>query len=195
MNQLVLFLAAGAVFFLLFLLWFLTGQPRETDRTLPLGALDQIVSLRGLAFNKAELLLDETDYRMLRSRPGLRRLARQLRRDRKRIALLWFELLQEDIKKLWSFRRLLVRHGVSVSLVEECRIAVTAVLALALLILLRVGVAAVGPFALAHLLRGAAAQVETASRLCAGILSRVPPSTRAQLEREWAAEFVVPASR
>ncbi len=195
MNQLILFLAAGAVFLLLFLLWFLTGQPNETDRTLPLGALNQIVSLRGLAFNKAELLLDEADYRMLRSRPDLRLVARQLRRDRKRIASLWFELLQEDVRKLWRFRRLLVRHGVPVGLAEECRMAATGVLALALLHLLRVVVAAAGPFALAHLLRGAAAQVETASRLCAGILSRVPPSTRAQLEREWAAEFVVPASR
>ncbi len=195
MNQLVVFLVAGAVFLLLFLLWFLRGQRRESDRTLPLGALNQIVSLRGLAFRKSELLLDDVDCRMLSSRPGLRPLARQLRRDRRRIVSLWFELLQEDIKKLWCFRRLLVRHGVTVGLAEECRIAATAVLALALLFLLRVVVTTAGPFALAHLLRAAAAQVETASRLCADLLSRVPYSTRAQLEREWAAEFAAPAGR
>ncbi len=195
MNQLILFLAAGVVFLLLFLLWFLTGQPRETDRTLPLGALHQIVSLRGLAFHRSDLLLDENDYRMLRSKQELHRLARQLRRDRRKILLLWFELLQEDIKKLWSFRRLLVRHGVSVGLAEECRIAATAVLALALLFLLRVVVAVAGPFALAQLLRGAAGQVEAASRLCAELLSRVPLSGRAELEREWAAELVAPGGR
>ncbi len=191
MNQLVVFLVAGAVFLLLFLLWFLRGQRRESDQTLPLGALNQIVSLRGLAFRKSELLLDDVDYRMLSSRPGLRPLARQLRCDRRRIVSLWFELLQEDIKKLWSFRRLLVRHGVSVGLAEECRIAATALLALTLLYLLRVVVAAAGPFTVAQLLRGAADQVEAASRLCAALLSQVPPSSRAQLEREWAAEFAV----
>ncbi len=193
MNQLVWFLAAGAVFLVLFLLWFLSGQPRATDETLPLGALDKIVSLRGLAFNKSDLLLDDGDYRMLRSKPDLRRLARQLHRDRSKIASLWLKLLQEDVRNLWRFRRLLVRHGVSVELAEECRIAATAVLALALLFFLRVVIVVAGPFALAQLLRGARGEVETASRLCAELLSRVPPASRAEIGRKWAAEFVAPA--
>ena len=195
MNELVLFLVAGAVFLVLFLLWFLSGQPRATDRALPLGALDQILSLRGLAFHKSDLLLDEGDYRMLRSKPDLRRLARQLRRDRSKIVLLWLRLLQEDVRNLWRFRRLLVRHGVSVELAEECRIAATAVLALALLFSLRVVVLVAGPFALAQMLRGARGQVEMASRLCAELLSRVPLAGRAEIGRQWAAEFVAPAGR
>jgi hypothetical protein len=200
MTQLVLFLIAGAVLLLLFVLFALSGRAPARDETLPLGALENIVSLPGLAFGKMDLLLNDRDYRMLGSKPGLQRLARRLRQDRGRIILLWLELLQEDIRNLWRFRRLLVRNGISVGLGEECRIAATGVVGLALLFSLRVVVAAAGPFALVHLLRGARYQVETACRLCAELLSRVPPSGREVIARQWAclretAEFGVPAGR
>lgn len=191
MNELVLFLVLGAVFFLLFLILFLIGQPKthENDLPLPLGALEQIVSLRGLAFNKSDLLLADGDYRMLLSNPTLRPLARQLLRDRGEIVSLWLKLLRDDIRTLWRFRRLLVRSGASVGLAEEYRIASTAVLALALFFLLEVAVTLAGPFAPALLLRAARRQVEAASRMCAAVLSRIPRSNWAEIGRKWAAEF------
>ena len=71
MSELVLFLAGGVVFFFLFLLWLLTNKPNtpRADVHLPLGTLERIVPLRGLAFGKPELLLDDRDYRMLASVP------------------------------------------------------------------------------------------------------------------------------
>ena len=112
-----------------------------------------------------------------------------MRRDRREIALLWLKLLQDDVRTLWRFRRLLVRNGISVRLTEELHIASTAVLALTYLSVLRVVVSVMGPFALPALLRLAGHLVEATSQLCAQLLSRVPLSMRPEIERQWAIEF------
>ena len=189
MNELVFFLIAGAVFLLLFLFWFLKGQPRTADETVVMKELEQVVSLLGLASTKSALILDDSDYRFLRSNPQMWSLARELQRDRRAIVLLWLNHLQQDVRTLWRFRRLLVRNGVSVRLSEEFYIATTAVLALAYLFALRAVVSVVGPFALPALLRQARKLVEAGSRSCAQLLDRVPPAMRPEIERQWAAEF------
>lgn len=189
MNHLVWFLVAGAALLVFFLLWFLTGRPKATEEAPSMMALEQVVSLLGLASGKSDLLLDESDYHMLRSNPRLQPLARELRRDRREITLLWLKLLQEDVRTLWRFRRLLVRNGVSAGLVEELRIAAIAVVALASLACLRMMVFIAGPFALPALLRQARRQVQAASSACAALFSRVPPALRAEIERQWAAEL------
>ena len=195
MNQLVLFLVSGAVFLLLFLYWFLTGRPKAADEAESMKDLEQILSTAGLASTNPDMVFDDCDYRMLQSNPDLQPLAREMRRDRREITLLWLKLLQQDVRTLWRFRRLLVRNGVSVRLSEELDIATTAVLALVYLSVLRVVVSVVGPFALPALLRQAGKLVEKACHSCAQILSRVPLSMRAEIERQCAAEFGAPASR
>ena len=189
MNELALFLIAGAVFLLLFLAWFITGRPKVSDETEHMKELDQIVSLAGLASTDSELIFDDSDYRMLQSNSHLQPLAREMRRDRREIALLWLKLLQDDVRTLWRFRRLLVRNGISVRLSEELHIASTAVLALTYLSVLRVVISVVGPFALPALLRQAGKLVEAGCHSCAQLLSRVPLSMRPEIERQWAIEF------
>ena len=195
MNELVLFLVAGAVFLLLFLYWFLTGRPKATDEAESMKGLEQILSSAGLASTSSAFLFDDADYRMLQSNPDLQPLAREMRRDRREITLLWLKLLQENVGTLWRFRRLLVRNGVSVRLSEELDIATTAVLALIYLSVLRVVVSVVGPFALPALLRQAGKLAEEGCHSCAQLLSRVPVSMRAEIERQCAAEFGAPTSR
>ena len=112
MNELVFFLIAGAVFLFLFLFWFLKGQPRTPDETVVMKELEQVVSLLGLASTKSALILDDSDYRLLRSNPQMWSLARELRRDRRAIVLLWLKHLQQDVRTLWRFRRLLDLTGV-----------------------------------------------------------------------------------
>ena len=194
MNQLVFFLIAGAVFFLLFLACFLTGRAKVSDKTEHMKELDQVVSIAGLSSTDPNIVFDDSDYRMLQSNPHLQSLARELRHDRREIVLLWLKLLQEDVRTLWRFRRLLVRSGISVRLAEELRIATTAILALAYLSVLRTVVSIVGPFALPALLRQGGKLVEAGSRSCAQLLSRVPPAMRTEIARQCAAEFGAPAS-
>lgn len=193
MNELVFFLVVGAVFLLLFLTWFLIGRPKARDEAASMKALEQIVSLAGPVSTNPEMLFDDSDYQMLRSDPQLQSLAREMRRDRRQIILLWLKLLREDVKTLWRFRRLLVRNGISVHLAEELHIATTAVFALIYLSGLRALISVVGPFALPALLRLAGHLVEATSQLCAQLLSRVPLSMRAEIERQWEAEFDAPA--
>jgi hypothetical protein len=107
--------------------------------------------------------------------------------DRRRLVLLWLGLLRRDVHTLWRFRRLLTRHGVSSGLMEELQLATSAILTLAIVNLLRVTVWAAGPFALAPLLDGAATRVEAASRRCAALLHRLPPSRLPEVQRAWLA--------
>lgn len=188
MSEMVLYLGLGAAFLILFLLWALSGQPEGGNKTPPMAPIEQFVSLPGLAFEGADLLLNDADYRMLRSRPALRPLGQQLKRERGRIALLWLRLLQQDMMSLWRFRRLLVRNGASVRVGSEIRVAVTAFLALLLLFSLRVLVALVGPFAFFSLMSNARNRVEKSSRVCAELLAQLPPSKWPEIQRTWAAE-------
>lgn len=187
MNQLVLLLITGAAFFVLFLALLLAGRPRVNPDDLPLAELERIVPLNGLVFNQAEVLLNPNDYRMLQSHRELRRVARELRRDRRNIVLLWLRLLQEDILNLWRFRRLLIRSGVPTGIAEEFRIGMGSILVLAFLLVLRIVVTVGGPFAFAQLTRFARQQVEGIYEICAGILIRVPQGTLAGIESQWAA--------
>src|ERR1700737_3175331 len=61
----------------------------------------QLVELPGLGFRSFPLLFADSDYRMLSAEPRLLHLARQLRRDRRRIALKWLRSLRRDVLSLW----------------------------------------------------------------------------------------------
>jgi hypothetical protein len=111
--------------------------------------------------------------------------ARQLRRDRRRIVLLWLRLLQEDVGNLWRFRRFLVRHGAPVAPREEFKVAAAALAAVAFLGLLRALVWVAGPFAVAALASRARTHVERTSWGCADLLGRLPETVWPELERSW----------
>ncbi|MFQ5696149.1 MAG: hypothetical protein ACE5HB_09185 [Terriglobia bacterium] len=189
MNELTLYLIAGVVLLLLFLFWFLRGRPGSADREAPLENFEKIVSLQSVPFDKAHLVFDPADYKRLHSIPRLRPLARQLRRDRREMALLWLASMQEDVRNLWRFRRLLVRNGVSTTLGEEARVGAASVLALFALLTLRFLVLLAGPFVLPPFLLWARRRVEATRTLCAELLSRVPRSSWPEIESQWVAEF------
>ena len=187
MNQLLLLFVAGVVLFVLFLVLSLTGRPRMNSDPRPLAELERIVPLNGLVFNQAEVLLNPGDYQMLRSHAGLQRVARELRRDRRDIVLLWLRLLQKDILNLWRFRRLLVRSGAPAGLAEEFHVATASMLILGFLLGLRVIVAVVGPFAMPQLIRLAKGQAENTYQASAALLARLPSGRLAELESQWIA--------
>jgi len=183
---LVLSLILGILFFLAFLVLALAGHPKVADAAVPVRIVQEMIDLRGLAFANTEVLLRFDDYRKLRSRPDLREVARRFRADRREIVLLWLRSLGEDVKKLWRFRRLLVRSGVSVGLWEEVHIAVTASLVLLFLLGLRMLAVGAGPFVIGGLIRAARHLVERTSHSCAALLKRLPPGAWPELERKWA---------
>lgn len=185
MTELVLSVVLGIVFFLVFLILAFKGQPKVIVDASTMTAFQRIVDLQGLSCTSVDLLLAPGDYQMLRSRAGLRTLARQLRDDRRRIVLSWLDSLQEDLGTLWRFRRFLVRNGVSVTFREEIHIASTAMLALFSLLYLRVLVSFAGPFAVRSSLFAARYPVERASQLCANLLSRLPATNRQEVEQKW----------
>lgn len=191
MSEIILYLGLGAAFLILFLLWALTSQPEVGNKIPPMAPIEQFVSLPGLAFEAADLLLNDADYRRLRSHAALRTLAQKLRRERGRIVLLWLRLLQQDLMSLWRFRRLLVRNGASVRVGDEIRVAVTALQALLLFSSLRFLVTLAGPFALYSLMSSARNRVEKSSRLCAGLLAQLPQSKWPEIQRNWAAEATI----
>ncbi len=187
MNQLWLLFVAGMVLFVLFLALSLTGRPRMKPDPRPLAELERIVPLNGLVFGHAEVLLNPRDYQMLRSHAGLQRVARELRRDRREIVLLWLRLLQKDVLNLWRFRRLLVRGGAPAELSEELYVATASMLILGSLLGLRVIVAVVGPFAVPQLIRLTKGQAEGAYQASAALLARLPSGRLAELESQWIA--------
>ncbi len=184
MNELLLSLILGLLFFLVFFYLALRGQPNQAN-DLALNELYRIVDLQGLSFANPDLLFRPADYEMLRSRPQLRPLAKQLGRDRRDIVLSWLRLLAADVKTLWRFRRFLTRNGVPVGFVEEVRVAATAMLALAALGTLRVLVACLGPFLLASFLRQTRQLAEETLHLSADLLGRLPRATWPEVERRW----------
>ena len=183
MTELVLFLLTGTALLALFLLILWKGPTEESESARGMARLAQMISLPSLSFKNVELLLNDTDYRLLRSSPMLRLVAGQHWSDRRRMVLTWLRLLQRDLVALWRLRRLLSGHGVSTSIGEELRVAETALVALALVCSLRVAVALTGPFALVRVLQSTRRRVETISRSCAGLLARIPSSRWEEIEQ------------
>jgi hypothetical protein len=187
MNELILSIILGGLLFLAFLAFALRGMPR-TGQEVALEKLRRMVGLRGLVFRRPELLFRDCDYALLDSRAELRGLVKELRRERGEIVQSWLALLTEDVKTLWRFRRFLARNGVAVGVLEEARVAATAVFALSCLNALRILVGCLGPFAVANLLGRARGLVETTLRLSATLLGQLPQATWPEVERRWSGE-------
>jgi hypothetical protein len=184
MNELLMSLILGLLFFLVFFYLALRGEPSQANDW-ALNEVYRIVDLQGLPFANPDLLFRPTDYEMLRSRPQLLPLAKQLNRDRRDIVLSWLRLLEADVKTLWRFRRFLTRNGAPVTSAEEVRVAATAMLALVALGTLRVLVACLGPFRLASFLRQTRQLAEATLQLSADLLGRLPRAIWPEVDRRW----------
>ena len=111
MTVLLLFMIVGIAMFAGFLAMSLRGAPKEVPDTSALSAVSEMVTLEGSTFANPNRLLDDTEYQILLSNPDLRRVARRFREERRDLAILWISSLLVDLKRLWHFRRFLIRRG------------------------------------------------------------------------------------
>lgn len=130
------------------------------------------------------------DYRKVREKPELAKLARRFRRDRRVIVSMWLRELQRDIWTVRDFRRFLVLNGLPVRLRDELAIGLAASGALLYLQCLRALVFVFGPFILIGAVRSAGLPVQYLSRRGARLLDRVPSTVRAQIRQRWADRLV-----
>jgi hypothetical protein len=183
MIELLLAILAGLVLLFAFVLLGLQGPPNADADAL--AAVGQMVSLEGTSFVQADRLLDDTEYRLLKSNPALNRVAAQLRKDRRELALLWIDVLLKDLHALWRFRRFVIQRGAPTKLSEEGAILRSFIVAVVFLNLLKLAVLALGPFAFSRMARWARRPVDAMSRATASVLGRVPSAGWPDLERAW----------
>jgi len=185
MTQIAVLVLIGIVLFFAFLKIAIQGPAANAPDSTALLAVRQMVHLNGLSFLDVQRLLDPVELQMLQATPELREVARVFRKERQAMALLWVDLLLEDVDSLWRFRRFLVRNGVHAKLGEEFQILLTAITAVLFLHFLRIVLRFAGPFALAGAARGARRLVEKMSYASAGVLDRLPRAGWAEIERGW----------
>jgi hypothetical protein len=171
------------VCFCLFLVLFLAPEraPEKTESEI----CETIAGLSLANTHAFDMLIGDSDYRVLRTKPELKAVSAKFRRDRRRIALLWLGELKKDVRLVWEFRRFLVRNGLPVTFREEAAIAFSGYFALLYLAAMSGIVFTCGPFVLAQTIRTARVPVERLSRLGAGLLARAPAAQKAQLELRW----------
>jgi hypothetical protein len=175
------------------LLGFLALSFRRAPKGVPdeaLSAVSSMLTLEGSSFANPNRLLDDTEYQILLSNPDLRRVARQFRDERQRLAILWISMLLTDLKRLWRFRRFLIRQGVQANLGEEIEVLQAFVVSLIFLSVVRVLLRIWGPFVFARTTRRARSAVERMSYATAGVLGRIPPTGWPEVERSWARSAV-----
>ena len=185
MTVIVLFALLGFVLFGCFLYIGLWDFPASVSNPPAVQAVRKMVKLDGLSLAGARILSEDGDYRALLSHPALRETARKLRRDRRFLFLQWMRMLRNDLKKLYRFRRFLVRCGAHAGWGEELKILGAFLLALSLLQSAAFLVWIAGPFALRGATRRARRLVETMSYAPALALSRIPQAGWRELERDW----------
>jgi hypothetical protein len=180
-------IAAFAFLLVLGLGWFLLLFPGR-DGTLRKAEPTEKLAIAGLSAvdsSQLDMIFGVDDYRKLRTRPELKSTCVRLRRDRRRIALLWLGDLQRDVHLVWEFRRFLVGNGLTVTVRDEFGIGVGSCLALLRLGVARIVVLTCGPFTLPRVAQNAARPVESLSSRAALLLARVPAALRTQLEQKW----------
>ena len=186
MMGLLFFAIVALALFAGFLALSLRGAPARNPDSSALGAFNQIVTLQAASFANPVRLLDDTEYQIFLSNPDLHGVARQFRKERQELALLWISLLMRDLNTLWRFRKFLIRQGVAATLREEFETLRVFVLSLFLLAAMKASIRIWGPFVFAQMTRRARHGVEQLSYATAGLLGRVPQAGWAEIERNWA---------
>ncbi|PYU85716.1 MAG: hypothetical protein DMG50_00280 [Acidobacteria bacterium] len=144
----------------------------------------RMLRLGSLEFD-ATILFSDTDYRLLASEPQWRSLARELRKDRRDIALDWLRELQKDVFSMWRFRSFLTRLGVTVGMRNDLSEAFRSLLLLSLLCVVRVSVRLLGPYAFGKTAVTVRTSVENLKRSCVATLSNLPRERWPQIAAEW----------
>ena len=144
----------------------------------------RMLRLGSLEFD-ATILFSDTDYRLLASEPQWRSLARELRKDRRDIALDWLRELQKDVFSMWRFRSFLTRLGVTVGMRNDLSEAFRSLLLLSLLCVVRVSVRLLGPYAFGKTAVTVRTNVENLKRSCVATLSNLPRERWPQIAAEW----------
>lgn len=175
---------------LFFFLWKVRDSGAQNQAVVS-ESLPPVAGLSAVSIPNLDVLLGSDDYGRLRSRPELRAISKKFLQDRRRIALMWLDGLQTDIRTLWEFRRFLVRNGLRVTLKEELAVASAALAALIYLEVARVAVFVVGPFALRGALRNAKSLLYLLSRRSVVPLSRATAASRAEIEKRWAQHLLL----
>jgi len=186
MIGLLFFTILGVALFIGFLAISLRGASKSVPDSSALSAFSQIVTLEGSSFANPSRLLDDTEYQIFLSNPDLHKIARQFRKERQELALLWISSLSSDLKTLWRFRKFLIRQGVPATLGEEFETLRVVVLSLMLLSAVKASIRICGPFVFARVTRRARHGVDQMSYATAGLLGRVPRTGWAEIERNWA---------
>lgn len=185
MIQLVLMLFIGICFLCLAFYWLTRGSKASSDDYLASEAvLQSLLRLPSLEFDGAKLFSD-ADYRMLLSEPKLRSIARELRADRKDIAIEWLGELRKDIFSMWRFRAFLTRLGVTHGIHKEFQEALRPLLLLSFLSVVRVSVRFLGLYTLGEAAISVKAGVEKTKRSLAATLANLPRERWAQIADEW----------
>jgi hypothetical protein len=186
MTDLLIFGAASICFLaslLALLLWEpLTEQANSSAQT----AVAQMINLEGLSFTSVERLLDESEYVILKSKHNLSEFATDLRRDRRKLLLLWLSMVLRDLKSLRRFRHFLIQQGASTTVKEEWAIWKSMTFAVILLQSLRLSVSVLGPYIPAKMIRRARNSVDLMSKATATVLGRIPSAAWPDIERQWA---------
>jgi hypothetical protein len=185
MIGLILFGIVGLGLFVGFLFMGLQGAPKKLPDSSAVTAVVQMVSLEGSSFTHANRLLDDADYEMLRSHPALQQVAKQFRKDRQELALLWVSVLLSDLGTLWRFRRFLIQQGAPARLGEELDILRSFVVSVIFLNLLKALIHTSGPFVFLRMTRRAGRLVDRMSYAAASALGRIPAAGWAEVERSW----------
>lgn len=187
MNALLIYVVFAFIVFVSILLFAFKNTEEETADAAALIAVGEMVRPESLSRKTADQIFNARDYRLLRSNPALSVTARRFRRERRRIALMWFCLLREDLRKLHRFRGFLVQSGLSTSLSEEIQVGYQLCCAVIALNLMKMVVFVFGPFALEGFSRRARLPIEGMSRASAKLLNRLPSSQWQSVAREWQA--------
>ena len=190
MTNLFIFIVVGIALLMAFLLLGLQGPAKVDKDASALTAVAQIVTLQGTSFVNGDRLLDDAEYRLLKSNPDLHPVAAKLWRERRELALLWIDALHRDLRILWRFRQFVIQRGAPTHLSEEWAILRSLIAAVIFLRLLRLSVLTLGPFALTGMTRRARHPVDSMSRAAASVLGRVPSAGWSDLERAWAATAI-----
>jgi hypothetical protein len=188
MTGLILLLVIGIVLAILFAIALFRGAPKPEETRETARIVFEVVDLPGLNFKQAGILFDDSDYRILHGVSALKNIAWNLRRDRRRLALLWLKLLRKDLSSLWRFRRLLASYGASAGPEEELGVATAATLGFVMLWCLSAVILIGGPFVLPALMRSARYQVQKLSLSCARLLGRIPQARWGEIQDAWTIE-------
>src|SRR3989441_67405 len=185
MIQLVALLLFGVLVLVVGIYTLRRSPPATAENDASADDLKELIALQSLDFRNMPRLFADSDYQMLLADPRLLRIARELRQDRKRIALHWLKALQQDVFRLWQLRRLLTKYGAAQSTAEELATILHVLRIVSLILLLRLLVFLFGPFRFARGVSEVRRHAHSFSGSCGRAVRRLPSGRWIEFMNEW----------